>query len=81
MKLFFQLFVAAFTLAWVIISFMLDKKVGTSVLSYALFVIGCLLYYYNEIIWGSITVVAGICMLVLFFLIYKNEKSWSNKEQ
>lgn len=77
---FFPLFAIGFTVAWVVISFILDKKTGTSVLSYALFVVGCLLYYTEKVFLGSIAVVLGICMLVLFFLIYKNENNWSSKK-
>lgn len=73
---FITLFAFGFTLAWVVISFVLDKKTGTSVMSYALFVFGCILYFYEKIIWGSLAVVGGICMLLLFFLIYKNEHHW-----
>lgn len=72
----FQLFAAGFTIAWVVISFLLDKKTGTSVLSYALFVVGYLLLTYNLVFWGSLAIIAGICMLVLFFLIYKQENHW-----
>ena len=73
---FIPLFAIGFTVAWVAISFILDKKTGTSVLSYALFVLGCILYYENSVFVGSICVVLGICMLLLFFLIYKNEHNW-----
>lgn len=72
----FQLFAAGFTIAWVVISFLLDKKTGTSVLSYALFVVGYLLLTYNLVFWGSLAIITGICTLVLFFLIYKQEKHW-----
>lgn len=77
---FFHLFAIGFTAAWVVITFILDTKAGTSVLSYALFVAGCLLYYYNHIFVGSICVVLGICVLILFFLIYKNEHNWHSEE-
>ena len=77
----FQLVAIGLTIAWVAISFILDKKTGTSVLSYALFVFGVVLYELNEIFWGSIAVILGTCMLILFFLIYKNEHNWkSNKK-
>ena len=78
---FFSLFAIGFTAAWVIISFILDKKTGTSVLSYALFVVGCLLYYVNEVFFGSFAVILGICMLLLFFLIYKHEHDWDIKDK
>lgn len=76
----FQLVAAGLTVAWVAISFILDKKTGTSVLSYALFVFGVVLFELNQIFWGSIAVILGTCMLILFFLIYKNEHSWNNKK-
>ncbi len=73
---FISLFAIGFTVAWVAISFILDKTTGTSVMSFALFVLGCILYYENKVVVGSICVVVGICMLLLFFLIYKNEHKW-----
>lgn len=76
----FQLVAAGLTVAWVAISFILDKKTGTSVLSYALFVFGVVLFELNKIFWGSIAVILGTCMLILFFLIYKNEHNWNNKK-
>lgn len=77
----FQLVSVGLTVAWVIISFILDKKTGTSVMSYAMFVFGVVLFELDQIFWGSIAVVIGICMLVLFFLIYKNEHDWSAKNR
>lgn len=77
----FQLVAAGLTVAWVAISFILDKKTGTSVLSYALFVFGVVLYELNQIFWGSVAVIIGTCTLILFFLIYKNEHNWSNKKK
>lgn len=77
----FQLVAAGLTVAWVAISFILDKKTGTSVLSYALFVFGVVLFELHQIFWGSIAVVAGTCTLILFFLIYKNEHNWSSKKK
>lgn len=78
----FQLVAAGITVAWIAISFILDKKTGTSVMSYALFVFGVVLYELKQVFWGSIAVVGGTCMLILFFLIYKNEHNWksNNKE-
>ena len=78
---FFHLFAIGFTVAWVVITFLLDTKAGTSVLSYALFVVGCLAYYYDHIFFGSICVVLGICVLILFFLIYKNEHNWRSVDK
>ena len=72
----FQLVALGLTVAWVAISFILDKKTGTSVMSYALFVFGVVLYELKQIFFGSICVIVGTCMLILFFLIYKNEQNW-----
>ena len=77
----FQLVAIGLTVAWVIISFILDKKTGTSVMSYALFVIGCLFYNYGQIFRGSICIIIAICSLILFFLIYKNEHRWEIKNK
>ena len=76
----FQLVAAGLTIAWVAISFILDKKTGTSVLSYALFVFGVVLFELDQIFWGSVAVIIGTCTLILFFLIYKNEHNWSSKK-
>lgn len=72
----FQLVAAGLTVAWIVISFVLDKKTGTSVMSYAMFVFGVVLFELDQVFWGSIAVVIGICTLILFFLIYKNEHLW-----
>lgn len=77
----FQLVAAGLTIAWVVISFILDKKTGTSVLSYAMFVFGVVLYELNQVFWGSIAVLIGTCTLVIFFLIYKNEHMWNSKNK
>lgn len=71
-----HLIIIGLSLAWIIISFLLDAKIGNSVLSYALFVVGCLFFNYNQIFIGGLCIIIAICFLVLFFLIYKNEHHW-----
>lgn len=77
----FQLVASGLTIAWIIISFILDKKTGTSVMSYAMFVFGVVMFEIDEAFWGSVAVLIGICMLILFFLIYKNEHNWESKKE
>ena len=72
----FQLVACGLTVAWIAISFILDKKTGTSVMAYALYIFGVLLFDRGVVFWGSIAIITGTCMLILFFLIYKNEHHW-----
>ena len=77
----FQFVALGLTCAWVVISFILDKKTGTSVLSYALYVLGVILFEKGQAIFGTILIVLGTCMLILFFLIYKNEHNWNSNSK
>ena len=77
----FQLVACGLTVAWITISFILDKKTGTSVMAYALYIFGVLLFDRGIVFWGSIAIITGTCMLILFFLIYKNEHNWTTKKK